>query len=286
MQITKIKLVSGSDNIDGSNESSRGSVNDSKESSKGVVNDGCNDSCEVIIKHFEEISINEKMNVIDIERFNIQDIEFDLEDNEESNYLIFRESKEIFEKNFKSYFIGGNHSVTFPIMKAFSKVEDNPLLIVFDAHSDCQSFGDDVNSENWLRRLIDDGYNQRGIVLISCRKMTVEELDYITEKKITMIKPSVIDEDMEGVCDILMERARSSSGFYISVDIDCVDPAFAPGTGNIEPGGLSSRDIIYFVKRLSLLKNFRGGDIVEVDVSKDINEMTSRLAAKILSEMV
>jgi len=83
-----------------------------------------------------------------------------------------------------------------------------------------------------------------------------------------------------------MERARNSSGFYISIDIDSVDPAFAPGTGYIEPGGLSSRELIYFIKRLSLLNNFRGGDIVEINPDLDNRNMTVKLGAKILSEMI
>jgi len=75
----------------------------------------------------------------------------------------------------------------------------------------------------------------------------------------------VLDEDIEGVCDMIMERARASSGFYISIDMDCLDPAFAPGVVYSEPGGLSSRDLIHFLKRLKLLDNFRGADIVEIN---------------------
>lgn len=83
-----------------------------------------------------------------------------------------------------------------------------------------------------------------------------------------------------------MERARDSKGFYVSLDIDCVDPGFAPGVNNLEPGGLSSRELIYFIKRLSILDNFRGGEIVEINPEKDINKMTVKLGAKLLGEMI
>ena len=96
----------------------------------------------------------------------------------------------------------------------------------------------------------------------------------------------VLREELEGVCDLVMERARKSGGFYISIDIDCVDPGFALGACDLEPGGMSSRDLIYFVKRMVLLENFRGADIVEINPDKDINEMTIKLGAKLLSEMI
>ena len=96
----------------------------------------------------------------------------------------------------------------------------------------------------------------------------------------------VLQEDLREVCDLVMERARNSSGFYISVDIDSIDPAFAPGTFLNEPGGISSRDIVYFIKRLSLLDNLRGGDIVNIRKDLDLNNLTQKLGAKILSEMV
>jgi arginase family enzyme len=83
-----------------------------------------------------------------------------------------------------------------------------------------------------------------------------------------------------------MERAKISGGFYVSIDIDSVDPAYAPGTNELEPGGLSSIDLIYFIKRLKLLGNFRGADIVEINPSKDINGSTVKLGARLLGEMI
>ena len=96
----------------------------------------------------------------------------------------------------------------------------------------------------------------------------------------------VLQEDLSGVCDLVMERARSSNGFYTSIDIDAVDPGFAPAVAYPEPGGMSSRDLIYFVKRLSLLDNFRGADIVEINPVKDVNGITIKLGAKLLAEML
>ena len=96
---------------------------------------------------------------------------------------------------------------------------------------------------------------------------------------------NLISQEKEEICDMIMEKARNSKCFYISIDIDAIDPAFAPGTGYPEPGGMSSRDLIYFLQRLLLLPNFKGGDIVEINPEIE-QEKTIKLGAKILSEML
>ena len=75
---------------------------------------------------------------------------------------------------------------------------------------------------------------------------------------------------------------------YVSLDIDVVDPAFAPATGYKEPGGLTSREIIYLMQRINKIKNLRAVDIVEINQEKDKNfdNMTLKLGAKILAELI
>ncbi|MEM4368887.1 MAG: arginase family protein, partial [Candidatus Woesearchaeota archaeon] len=77
---------------------------------------------------------------------------------------------------------------------------------------------------------------------------------------------------------------QTFDGLYVSIDIDVVDPAFAPGTGYPEPGGFSSRDLIYFLQRLRLLKNFMALDVVEINPLKDVQDLTVKLGAKLLVE--
>jgi len=247
---------------------------------------GCEKAPVEVLKALKEIHSNEKLKPVEFEKLNLEEIHVDLNNIEEASYLIYKNSCEVFEKNNKAFFIGGDHSISYPIAKAFLKVEKNPLIIVFDAHADCDNPCKEPTHEEWLRKLIEDGFNPRNIILVSARNLWEHEINFIKEQGILVIKMDVLNEDLEGVCDMLMERARGSSGFYLSVDIDAVDPAFAPGTGYLEPGGLSSRDLIYFVKRLTLLNNFKGADIVEINPDKDINGMTVKLGAKILSEMI
>jgi len=247
---------------------------------------GCEKAPIEVIKKLREIGSNEKGKEIDVDKLNLEEIHVDLNNLEESNYLIYKNSKEAFEKQDKVFFIGGDHSISYPIVNAFKKVEENPLLIVFDAHADCIEPGKEPTHEEWLRGVVEQGFYGCKIILISARNFYEGELEFIKQKGITLISMDVLQEDLQGVCDLVMERARSASGFYISIDVDSVDSAFAPGTEYLEPGGMSSRDLIYFIKRLSLLNNFKGADIVEINPNKDLNEVTIKLGAKLLSEMI
>jgi agmatinase len=256
----------------------------------GLINNekgtkGCETSPNLVLEALKNIGSNEKGDIIDYKKLDLEEIHVNLENLDEANHLIFENSKEILEKNFFSVFLGGDHSISYPIVKAFSKIEENPLLIVFDSHVDCLDSSGFPHNRGWLKRLIDEGFNTRNIILISVRNIFSEEKEFLDKNKVLLIKMDLLGEDLDGVCDLIMERARASSGFYISLDIDSIDPAFAPGTNNPESGGLGSREIIYFMKRLKLLKNFKGMDIVEINPKLDFNNMTIKLGAKIISEL-
>lgn len=246
---------------------------------------GCEKAPVKILEALKEIGSNEKDKIVEFDKLNLEEIHVDLDNVKEANHLIFENSKEAFEKNFKTFFIGGDHSISYPIVKAFNKTQANPLLIVFDAHADCMETDKEPANEEWLRKLVDEGFSGSRIILISTRNLSKEEIEFIKKNNILWIKMEVLNE-LEEICDMIMERARKSSGFYMSLDIDCVDPAFAPGTASLSPGGMSSRDLIYFIKRLSLLENFRGADITEINPDKDFNNMTVKLGAKLLAEML
>ena len=247
---------------------------------------GCEKAPARVLEALKKIGSNEKGKPLDFGKLNLEEIHVDLNNIVEANHLIFENSKEAFEKNFKTFFIGGDHSMSYSIGKAFNKTQANPLLIVFDAHADCGDFDKEPTNEQWLKKLVSEDFPGSRIILISARNLWEEEIEFIKENNILWIKMDVLQEELTEICDMVMERARQASGFYVSIDIDCVDPAFAPGTGSLEPGGMSSRDLIYFIKRLSLLSNFRGADIVEINPDKDFNGMTVKLGARLLAEMI
>ena len=90
----------------------------------------------------------------------------------------------------------------------------------------------------------------------------------------------------EDIIDAVMETASQWKNVYVSVDMDAVDPAFAPGADSAETGGMTSREIISAVQRIRNMRNARGMDVAEIHDEKDINKMTAKLAAKLISEFV
>jgi agmatinase len=245
---------------------------------------GCEEAPVKILGELKKIKSSVDGCFLEFDKLNLEEIHVDLNNLDEANHLIFENSKEIFERNFKSFFVGGDHTITYNVIQAFQKVELDPLLIIFDSKIDCKNEG--LNNESWLRKLVESGFGGSRIILISSRNFNKNSLDFVKENNINLIKMDVLNEDLEGVCDLVMERAKNSSGFYISLDISSLDLGFVPGANNVESGGLSSNDMIYFLKRISLLDNFKGGDIVEVNPLKDINDMTSKVGSRLLAEMI
>ena len=180
--------------------------------------------------------------------------------------------------------LGGDHSVTKSSFKGFAKGKENPGLIVFDAHPDLmESFG---THEDYLRELIESRVvKPENVILVGLRNWDKEEYKYIHEhkiKKFTMKEISM--EGKEEVCNSFMAACKGFSDLYISVDIDVLDPSFAPGTGYCEPGGLSTRELLYFLQRMQNLNNIGMVDIVEVNPDLDLSDLTVNTAAKILVE--
>ena len=89
----------------------------------------------------------------------------------------------------------------------------------------------------------------------------------------------------EDLIETIMETARKFDALYISIDLDVLDPAFAPAVSYKEPGGLNSRELLFFLHKLKLLKNLRVIDIMEFDESRDRDDMTAKLAAKLIVEI-
>ena len=141
--------------------------------------------------------------------------------------------------------------------------------------------------EEWLRKLIDDKFPAKNILLVGARNFNIKETDFLREKGIKTISMNFLNSNLTEACDTIMEFA-SGKELYISLDIDIVDPVFAPSTGYQEPGGLTSRQIIYLIQRLNKIKKLKAIDIVEINEVKDRKKenLTLKLGAKILSELI
>ena len=250
---------------------------------------GCEKAGNKILEALEEIHSNEQGMPIDARLLDLEEIHLDNSNVQLSNDLIYKNCFEIFNEKPKVVFLGGDHSISYSAARAFldfcQTENKEPCLIVFDAHADCMTPMREPTHEEWLRKLIEDGFPVENILLVGVRNMWKDEIVFLKEKGIKIVSMEQMRNDLEDSCDLLMEFAKDKE-LYVSIDIDVVDPAFAPATGYQEPAGLSSREFLYLIQRLNKLKNLRAVDIVEINPNKDSDGRTVKLGAKILSELV
>jgi agmatinase len=189
------------------------------------------------------------------------------------------------------FVVGGDHSITLPILRALAKRIGPVAVLHFDAHLDLS--GPEVWSDAYhhgtpMRHALDEGLVQRGqLYQIGIRGPRATAHDDSIAKSQDHVLMSADDIGYHGVkriCAELRERIGTRP-VYITFDVDAVDPAFAPGTGTPVPGGLTAREALGLVRGLAGI-DVRGGDVVEVCPSLDHADITSHLAAHILWEML
>lgn len=181
--------------------------------------------------------------------------------------------------------IGGDHSLTTEVLDAASKATGGRLsLLYFDAHPDFVS-----SARNYYGSVLTDSAHALDFtksMLIGTRAAEPEEMENAKQAGLSIINPLDIAElGVHRAAEMIRSRTAGSR-IYISVDLDCLDPAFAPGVSVPSPGGLSSTDIIYLLKSVISNGNIVGLDIVELAPDYDINGMTASVAARILSECI
>jgi len=252
---------------------------------------GCRNAGNAILESLDGMHSNEKGKIIDKRLLDLEEIHVDNENLDEQEKLIYENSLESFEKKDKVIFLGGDHSISFPIGKAFlDYCKENgkeACLIVFDAHADCMIPMKNPTHEEWLRALIEFGFNAENVLLVGARNLWRDEVEFVAESKIKQVNMNEMLLDLEEITDAIMEFSNGKE-LYISFDIDVIEPAFAPSTGYPEPGGLTARQAIYIISRINRMRNLRAFDIVEVNSDKDksYDNMTVKLAAKLLAELL
>lgn len=185
----------------------------------------------------------------------------------------------------KAILLGGDHSITYSTVKGFSKSNKDFYFIVFDAHPDLMQDFSPPTQEGYLEKLIEEKFvDASRCVLVGLRNWDKQEIDYLNEKKIKYY--TSIDIFDRGIKSVISEIINFvDSDIYLSLDIDVVDPVEAIGTGYIEHGGMSSRELIYCVQQLAKFGKLKMVDLVEINPTKDVNDITSKLAAKIIVEL-
>ncbi|HEU4605094.1 MAG TPA: arginase family protein [Nitrososphaera sp.] len=179
--------------------------------------------------------------------------------------------------------IGGDHSLTTETIKVASAGKKLSLLY-FDAHPDFVS-----SVRNYYGSVLTDSVqslNLRKSMLIGTRAAEQEELENARKAGLKIVNPlDVAELGVKKVAQMIKARTAGSRT-YISIDLDCVDPASAPGVSVPSPGGLSAVDLIYLLNKAISGGNVVGIDIVELVPDYDVNGMTATLAARILSECI
>jgi len=248
---------------------------------------GCEEAGKRILKTLDEVYTNEAGKEINIKKLELEEIHLDNSNLEEANKLIYENSLESFYEQDKTIFLGGDHSISFSTVSAFldwSKSEKKiPCLIVFDAHPDCMAPNKEPTHEEWLRGIIERGFPSENILLVGIRNSDKQELEFMKKNKIKRMSMNQLLEELRESCDTIMEFSHNKE-LYLSLDIDVLDPVFAPATGYPEPGGLTSRQFFYLIERLNKLKNLKAVDLVEINPSKDKENLTVKTGAKILAE--
>lgn len=181
--------------------------------------------------------------------------------------------------------LGGDHGVSFPSIRAFQESFGRVGVIQWDAHHDVRNIEDGGRTNGTpFRSLIEGGYLKgEDLVQIGIRDFSNAKKyhDYAIEKGIKVYTMDEVDE--KGIVSIITNEidrlAQKVDFIYLSVDMDVVDQAFAPGCPAVGPGGLTSRELTKSIAAAAKHEKVKAMDIVEIDPSKDFRDITSRLAA-------
>ncbi len=199
-----------------------------------------------------------------------------------------KQSYKIINANKIPICIGGDHSITseilYSINKKMQKLHQKFSLIYFDAHPDFIS-----SHTNYYGSVVYDALKLNMLdieksILVGIREPEKEEIKNMQKYKIKTIpifdfKNHSIDKLISFIHKTVLKNV------YISIDMDVVDPAFAPGVNVPAPGGISSLELLYLVKEISKFSNL-GADIMETSPPYDVNNITLMLGNKVIEELI
>ena len=211
-------------------------------------------------------------------------------DIEEAISSIHKSYDQLSERAKKIVTIGGDHTITLPILRSL-KAKHGPISVVhFDAHLDTWDsyFGADYTHGTTFRRASEEGLlDPEGCMHIGIRGPLYAAKDLTDDKALGFqIFSSVEFQDLGVNAAIEKMKARvGTRPVYISIDIDVLDPAHAPGTGTPEAGGLTSRELLS-VLRATAGMNVIGADIVEVAPAYDHAQITGIAASHVMYELI
>jgi arginase len=171
--------------------------------------------------------------------------------------------------------LGGDHFVTYPILRATAESGLRPSILHFDAHPDLYDLyeGNRFSHASPFARIMEEGLASR-LVQVGIRTLNAHQGEQARRFGVTIVH----------MRDFTAEAVPVLEGpVYVSIDLDGLDPAYAPGVSHLEPGGLSVRDLLSVLGRVA--GPVIGADVVELNPSRDVGEMTATVAAKLVKEL-
>ncbi len=221
---------------------------------------------------------------LDLEEFKICDIgDLDLSIGNTNTVLkeIYEGAQEIVKDNKIPFMIGGEHLVTLPVFKAVHDKYSDVYVLHFDAHTDLrEEYNNNKNSHATVIKRIWDIIGDNKIYQFGIRSGTKEEFEFSLDKKHTYMEVGSIST-FKSIVDSL-----EGKNVYITIDLDVFDPSIFPGTGTLEPGGVTYKE---FQEVFKVLKSSRikivGCDIVELSPDYDSSNVSTVVACKVLREL-
>jgi agmatinase len=182
----------------------------------------------------------------------------------------------LLEKDVRVLSLGGDHAVTFPIVQAFAAKYPGLTILHIDAHPDLYNVfeGSRVSHACPFARIMEARLARR-LVQVGIRTLNEHQQAQAEKFGVEMIQMTEWQPGM---------ALNLTGPLYLSLDLDGLDPAFAPGVSHHEPGGLTTREVIDLIQAIDV--PLVGADIVELNPVRDVVGMTTAVAAKILKEIV
>ena len=214
---------------------------------------------------------------VDLEKADqLQDIgDLELKNSTEGFGQIVAGISDLISKGIKPLILGGDHAITYPIMKVIGAKYEKLNILHFDAHPDLYDHyeGNKLAHGCPFARIMEEKLAGR-LVQVGIRTLNDHQKEQSIRFNTEIIEARDIDTNI---------KFNFEGPLYVSLDLDVLDPAFAPGISHHEPGGLSVRDVLHIIQNIDV--PIIGADIVEYNPDRDINDMTAMVSAKFLKEL-
>ena len=194
----------------------------------------------------------------------------------EARALIEAAIRKIVTRHDRPVSLGGDHSVTYPILRAVGPAHPGLTILQIDAHPDLYDCfeGDRYSHACPFARILEEDLATR-LVQVGIRTSTGHQREQAARFAVEVIDMRAFDAGTRPTID---------TPVYVSIDLDGLDPAFAPGVSHHEPGGLTVRNVIDMIQRLP--GPIVGADVVELNPSRDPSGVTATVAAKLVRELI